>query len=660
MRILHVLSATFFAGSVSYAVHLANAHQAQGHAVWLASDAAALPTAATCVLLPVSDRRYAQRLRNIRALRRLVRAEQIDVVHAHSRAASWVAYFALRGLKVPLVSTVHGRQHLHASTSLFDIYGDKVIAICANLREHLVAEVKMEPAKIVLLPNGVDFSMSNEQSAVSNEQLAMSNEQSAVNNEQSAVNNEQLAMSNEQLTTGNNQLLTAHCSLLIAKNLRLAFIGRFNGGKGERAAELLQHVFPPLLNEFPTLRLALVGGELDQLPAPGKTALAALHRQFGERIEVVGFTEDVPGWLGRSTLVIGAGRVAIEALGAGVPVLALGEALYAGRVMAATYEAAAASNFGDISALLQPTAFDPAAVLADARAALAAPESVPPALAARVRRDYDLARVAAGVLDVYQAARMKKWAPAWLPVLMYHKIPDQPLQTKHRIFVTKVNFERHLRFFRRRGFTALTFRDYLAFARGERPLAEFPTRPLILTFDDGYRDNYANALPLMEQYGFRGVLYLLGDPKIDHNYWDLATDPAEPRGELMTPAQQRAFVAAGWEIGAHTLTHADLTTLPPAEAAREMTASKAYLERTLHTEVVTFAYPYGRLTPALQAVARVAGFALAVATSTGPAHLEDDRFRIYRVNVFPEDTPANLWKKTSAWYRAYRQLKVKN
>ena len=664
MRILHVLSATFFAGSVSYAVHLADAHRAQGHAVWLASDAAALPTAATVVQLPISDRRYGPRLRNVRALRRFVREHQIDVVHAHSRAASWVAYFALRGLKVPLVSTVHGRQHLHASTSLFDIYGDKVLAICANLRTHLVDEVKMAPAKIVLLPNGVGFSMDALPPSGPNETPPPGplpeGEGGLV---ASFLKTRELATTTSPPSPSD----VAHQARVglggggpaapPGSRVRLAFIGRFNGGKGERAAALLQHVFPPLLAEFPALKVALVGGELDQLPAPGKTALAALQGQFGERVEVVGFTEDVPGWLVRSTLVIGAGRVAIEALGAGVPVLALGEALYAGPVTEATYEAAAASNFGDISARLQPTAFDPAAVLADARAYLAAPTPASPALAARVRRDYDLARVAAEVLAVYQSARLKKWAPAWLPVLMYHKIPDQPLATRHRIFVTKANFERHLRFFRRRGFTTLTFRDYLAFARGERPLTEFPARPLILTFDDGYRDNYANALPLMAQYGFRGVLYLLGDPKIDHNYWDLAADPTEPRADLMTLEQQRAFVAAGWEIGAHTLTHADLTTLPPAEAAHEMAASKAYLETTLHTEVVTFAYPYGRLTPALQAAARAAGFALAVATATGAPHLEDDRFHVYRVNVFPEDTPTQLRKKTAAWYRTYKAIK---
>ena len=139
MRILHVLSAEFFAGSAAYAVQLAEAHRAQGHAVWLVSDADDLPTGATQVRAAISNRRYGQRLRNSQLIRRLVRREQIDVVHAHSRAASWVSSLALLGLKVPLVSTVHGRQHLHTSTSLVDIYGDKVIAICANLVSHLTA-----------------------------------------------------------------------------------------------------------------------------------------------------------------------------------------------------------------------------------------------------------------------------------------------------------------------------------------------------------------------------------------------------------------------------------------------------------------------------------------------------------------------------------------
>jgi len=611
MRILHVLSADFFAGSVAYAVALAEAHRQAGHQVWLASDAASLPTGATLVQLPISRRKYRQRWRNIRALRQLLQAERIDVVHAHSRAASWVSYWAVRGLEVPLVSTVHGRQHLHASTSLFDIYGDKVIAICENLARHLREEVQMQPAKIEVIPNGVAFSGP----------------------------------------------AAAAGPRAVPAGLRLAFIGRFNGPKGERAAALFEHVFPALLREFPALRVALIGGELSHLPASGHAALAALQAEFGERIELVGFSRDVPGWLQKTTLVVGAGRVAIEALGAGVPALALGEACYAGPVTEATYAAAAASNFGDILPQVGHEAVSWPQVLADARAVLAAPGPVALALQAQVRRDYDLGAIAGRVLAVYESARMKKAVPGWLPVLMYHKIPDAAPATRHQTFVTKDNFARHLAFFRRQGFTPITFADYQEFASGRRPLREFPRRPLILTFDDGYLDNYRNLLPLMQQAGYRGVLYLLGDFDLRHNAWDLAADPAEPRAELMSEAQKAAFVAAGWEIGAHTLTHPHLSELPAATAAHELSASKAALEQRLGVAVQSFAYPYGDLSPETKRLVAAAGFRYAVATDTGGQHLEDDRLQIFRVNIFPHETAASLRKKTATWYRHYYRWK---
>ena len=607
MRILHVLSAEFFAGSVAYAVQLAEAHRAQGHAVWLLSDSDQLPTGATQLKAPIVNRRYGQRLRNVRRIRRLVQAERIDVVHGHSRAASWVAYFALRGLAVPLVSTVHGRQHLHASTSLFDIYGDAIIAICENLRQHLIAEVKMDEAKIVAIPNGVAFG---------HEALAVDE----------AV-------------------------------LRVSFIGRFNGGKGERAAALLQQVFPALLHAFPALRVALIGGELAHLPAAGKVALAQLQAEFGARIEVVGFTTDVAGWLARTSLVVGAGRVAIEALGAARPVLALGEASYAGLVTEANFDTAAASNFGDISAALGSSEVDFGSVLADARIFLAAPQPVEAALQQRVRAHYNLAAAAARVLETYQAARMRRAGIGYIPALMYHKIPDAPLATKHQVYVTKDNFEKHLAFFQKRGLTPITFADYLAFARAERPLAEFPARPLILTFDDGYLDNFTNLLPLMQRYGYRGVLYLLGDFDLRHNRWDVDADPTEPRAEIMSPAQKAAFVAAGWEIGAHTMSHPRLPQLPLPAAVAEIEASKKALEAALHTKIETFAYPFGDLNEPLKAAVRAAGFALGIATDTGGLTIEADRMQVFRVNMFPHESTSSLFKKTSPWYRRYYRWK---
>ena len=618
MRILHVLSAEFFAGSVAYAVQLAEAHRQQGHAVWMISDSDQLPTGATQVKAAISNRSYRQRLRNIGLIRRVVRAEHIDVVHCHSRAASWVSHFALRGLAVPLVSTIHGRQHLHTAKSWVDVYGDAVIAICGNLREHLVAEIGMDPTKIVEIPNGVNFS------------------------------NDQFAGRDEQLEESNSSLNAAP---------RLAFIGRFNGGKGERAAALLQQVFPVLLREFPPLRVALIGGEMEHLPAAGKTALAQLQTEFGQRIEVVGFTKDVPGWLARTSLVIGAGRVAIEALGVGRPVLALGEASYAGLVTEASFAAAAASNFGDISALLTPSAVDFTVLLADARALLQAPQPVAAALRVQARAHYNLATVATRVLETYQASRMRKAVPNFIPVLMYHKIPDAPLATKHQIYVTKDNFEKHLAYFKKQKLTPITFADYLKFASGELALADFPHRPIILTFDDGYTDNYTNLLPLMQQYGYRGVLYLLGDFEIRYNKWDADFDPTEPRSEIMDLAQKQAFVAAGWEIGAHTMSHPRLSTLPLPEAAAEIRRSKTELETALHTQIISFAYPYGDCNEAVKNTVRAAGFVLGIATDTGGMHLEDDRMQVFRVNMFPNETASSLFKKTSSWYRKYYRWK---
>ena len=613
MRILHVLSANFFAGSVAYALQLAEAHRAQGHAVWLLSDADQLPTAATQVKAPISDRRYGQRLRNSQLIRQLVQREGIDVVHAHSRAASWVSYVALRGLKVPLVSTVHGRQHLHASTSLFDVYGNKVIAICGNLRQHLVSEVKMAAAKIVEIPNGIGFAEA----------------------------------------AGLPVAAAAH------EPRRVSFIGRFNGGKGERAAALLQQVFPALLREFAGLRVALIGGELQHLPAVGKTALAQLQADFGDRVEVVGFTNEVPDWLARTTLVVGAGRVAIEALGQGRPVLALGEASYEGLVTAASFGAAVASNFGDISAQLAPSEIDFKQVLHDARAVLLAPAPAVVALRQRVQAHYSLSGVAARVMDVYQEARMRRVSPGYIPVLMYHKIPDAPLATKHQIYVTKENFEKHLAYFKKQKLTPITFADYLKYASGELLLADFPRRPIVLTFDDGYTDNYTNLLPLMQQYGYRGVLYLLGDFDIRYNKWDADLDPTEPRSEIMNAEQKAAFAAAGWEIGAHTMSHVRLTELPLPEAVEEIQRSKLALEAALRTPVVSFAYPFGDCNAEVKNVVREAGFALGIATDTGGMNLEDDRMQVFRVNMFPNESTSSLFKKTSSWYRKYYRWKRK-
>ena len=74
---------------------------------------------------------------------------------------------------------------------------------------------------------------------------------------------------------------------------------------------------------------------------------------------------------------------------------------------------------------------------------------------------------------------------------------------------------------------------------------------------------------------------------------------------------------------------------------------------------MSFAYPYGRLDEQTKHMVREAGFAIGVSTDTGGLHLEDDRFQVFRVNMFPNETNSTLFKKTAPWYRRYYRCKRK-
>src|SRR5256712_4011746 len=96
-----------------------------------------------------------------------------------------------------------------------------------------------------------------------------------------------------------------------------------------------------------------------------------------------------------------------------------------------------------------------------------------------------------------------------LPVLLYHKIDRIPPGARYpRSYVTPERFEAQLAFLRRRGYESISFADYLAYRHGAGRL---PRRPVIVTFDDGYRSNRDVALPLLQQYGFRATIFLLAE-----------------------------------------------------------------------------------------------------------------------------------------------------
>ncbi|MGD9140982.1 MAG: glycosyltransferase [bacterium] len=610
MRILHVLSQIFTSGPEFYVSALSEKHAALGHKIFVVSDTLTAPVRGEFYSRPIANRRYPQRLKNIWFLRQLIRERGIDIVHAHSRAASWVAYYATRGSGVPLVSTVHGRQFPHASARWFDIYGDRVIAVCENLREHLVNEMRMKRSKIELIRNGLDFS-----------------------------------------TLGSSRASETGPPV---SGRTIAIVGRTNGPKGENIVKVVEEVIDPLLAENDDLKAFILGGDAGDLPGDGYRRVKKVSEKHGGRLETPGFVDDLAAWIARSSVVVCAGRVAVEALYLGRPVVAVGEDVSHGVVTEANLEDAMASNFGDIlpTSVRKEPDFD--LIRTHARSLLTAPVAAP-SLRSKVVREYDAESVSRDVMRVYESARMKKRYPRHIPVLMYHKIPDEPFETEHGVYITRANFRRHLEYFRKRGFTAITFREYGEFASGMRDMSDFPRRPIILTFDDGYRDNFTNLLPMMNEFGFRGVLFLLGDNSADYNFWD--ADRGDHYDPLMTLEEKKAFLQAGWEIGAHSMTHPDLTAMDYGQAKWEIEESRRRLEADLGAEIVSFAYPGGRVDERVKRLTQQAGFVFGISTDTGGLHIEDDRFQVFRVNMFPGDAGFQLWKKSSSWYRRYYRHK---
>ena len=145
-----------------------------------------------------------------------------------------------------------------------------------------------------------------------------------------------------------------------------------------------------------------------------------------------------------------------------------------------------------------------------------------------------------------------------------------------------------------------------------------PLRPIVITFDDGYRDVFQNALPVMERYGFTGTVYLFSN--------------AIGAGGYMNANQVKELLAKGWELGSHSKTHANLRKAG-ANLEEEIVNSRLALETMFSTPVLTFAYPYGAATPALPRLVRESGYSAGVGVGTSRRHTLKSRYYLSRLEV---------------------------
>ncbi len=247
-------------------------------------------------------------------------------------------------------------------------------------------------------------------------------------------------------------------------------------------------------------------------------------------------------------------------------------------------------------------------------------------------------------------------SPEKIKVLMYHRVVEghTPLPDEREFCIEAKIFRNHLRILEKMGFTTITFEDYHLYQEGKLNL---PKKPIILTFDDGYRDTYEIAYPLLKEFGMRAVVFVLGDPNVRMNDWDSGYEitPAP----LMTPAQIFELHAAGFEIGSHSLTHPRLTQIPREQAWEEVMRSRMLLEILINAPVRTFSYPYGLVDDTARRLVREAGYLFGCGVYSGPASFGADLFDIRRISPSVDILPLGFWLQVITPYERLNWMKWK-
>ncbi len=195
----------------------------------------------------------------------------------------------------------------------------------------------------------------------------------------------------------------------------------------------------------------------------------------------------------------------------------------------------------------------------------------------------------------YPQTAAAKAYPAGVPVLMYHSIGEE---ANNDAVISKARFLEQMKYLHDHDYHPVTLdelHDYLVKNK------ELPLRPVVITFDDGYRDTYDVAFPVLKQYGFSSVLFF----------------PMGKDGGRLSWAELREMKAAGMEIASHSYNHRSIGGLSRAEQAEEIQASKRALDQNLNQDTHWFCYPNGSYGPETLELLKANGFTTAVTTEPG-------------------------------------------
>jgi len=213
-----------------------------------------------------------------------------------------------------------------------------------------------------------------------------------------------------------------------------------------------------------------------------------------------------------------------------------------------------------------------------------------------------------------------KYGPCrYVPVLMYHHLlPPAEAKKINAVWlsVSPEIFDQQLSYLQKKGYQTISLAQLMT----GLPNNSLPAKPVVLTFDDGYRELFANLYPLLQKYNFKATLFLISQSLGGERYLDWW--------------QVREMVSSGLvEVGDHTLSHPSLIKDGEAEESNQILGARNILEQNLGQAVKVFAYPYGNYNQTSEKILQEGGFVAAVTTKRGNPVCVGLPYEISRIRV---------------------------
>ncbi len=201
-----------------------------------------------------------------------------------------------------------------------------------------------------------------------------------------------------------------------------------------------------------------------------------------------------------------------------------------------------------------------------------------------------------------------------IPILMYHSID---YEKGNELRIPKDKFREQMKYLKDNGYTPLSLDElYSHMVNG----TAVPEKPIVITLDDGYSDNYTNAYPVLREFGFKATVFII-------------TNTVEGGGSYLNAEQIKEMDKNGIDIESHTVSHPRLNELSYDKQMSEMKESKEYLEKLLNKDINYIAYPYGNFNEnTLKAVEEI-GYKMAVSTKSGLAAKSDGIYKLHRIYI---------------------------